>query len=543
MSTVTDPVLPRDVLPGAGPAESRPRLGRVRPRAGSALRREILRDRMTLAGLGLLSIVVSLWNLNGSPGYSEDGGTYTAQAFSVLNGSLAPYTYWYDHPPLGWIQLGALAWIPYSLGFGDGTYIGATRYVITLYFVATALLIFLLARRLRIRRPIAALAVVILVLSPLSLILGRQIYLDNIGATWLLLAFYLALSPRKALWHHIAAGVFFAVAVLSKETLAIFGPALLLAMLNRPRWSNRNFSIVGFLFVGGLVLSFYPLMALLRGELLAGANHVSLQEALTYQFFSRSGSGYIWEAGTERAELLNGWLYYDRYIIAAGLAAAVLCLLRRRTLWIPVAIVSFAIPVFIGQGYLPAMYIIGVLPYFVLALGAALNVLWDGVERLAATGPASRRPLARAAGAAVIAAGIVLMSVPQWFEQDRELLTAQANEDWLLTLNWVKENVPREDTVLTPYSMWQELNSGAGWHDPWTMVVTEKADLDRQFAVEHPEGWTAVDWVIVGPIVRSNIEALGLTTVAEALAHATPAAVYGEWGVYRVANTPVDAPG
>ena len=502
---------------------------------GSALRRQIRLDRYTLAGLGLLATVLSLWNLNGSPSYSEDGGTYTAQAFSILDGRLAPYTYWYDHPPLGWIQLGALAWIPAVLGFGDGTYIGATRYVIVVYFVATALLVFLLARRLRIRHALAVLAVVILVLSPLSLTLGRQVYLDNVGAPWLLLAFYLVLSPRKALWHHVAAGACFAIAVLSKETLAIFGPALLLAMLNRRGWSNRSFSVVGFLVVGGLLLSFYPLMALLRGELMAGPDHVSLQEALQYQFFSRSGSGYIWEPGSDRAELMRGWLYFDRYIIAAGITAAMICLLRRRTRWLPVAILSFATPVIIGQGYLPAMYIVGVLPYLILALGGALNILWDGVERLAAAGQPRARPLVRAAGAGVIAAGVFLMSVPQWFEQDRTLLAGQSNNDWRNTLQWAKDNLPREDVVLTPYSMWQDLNS-AGWDDPWNMVVTEKADLDTQFAIEHPEGWRAIDWIIVGPIVYSNVESLGLHTVAEALENATEEATFGEWGVYRVRN-------
>lgn len=525
MSTVTAPATAHE--------EQVRRIPTLPPARRKALRREIRLDRYALAALGVLATVLSLWNLNGSPSYSEDGGTYTAQAFSVLEGSLAPYTYWYDHPPLGWIQLGALAWIPYNLGFGDGTFIGATRYVITVYFVATALLVFLLARRIRIRRPLAALAVVILVLSPLSLTLGRQVHLDNIGAPWLLLAFYLALSPRKALWHHTAAGAFFAIAVLSKETLAIFGPALLVAMLNRRSWSNRSFSVAGFLVVGGLILSFYPLMALLRGELAAGPNHVSLQEALEYQFFTRSGSGYIWEAGSDRAELLNGWLYFDRYIIAAGCVAAVVCLFRRRTHWVAVAILSFAIPVFIGQGYLPAMYIVGVLPYLILALGGALNMLWDQVEKSAAAGPPGLKPLVRATAAALIASGVALMSVPQWFEQDRTLLTSQANDEWRSTLTWVQENVPRQDTVLTPYSMWQDLNS-AGWDDPWKMIVTEKADLDSRFAVEHPEGWQAIDWIIVGPIVRSNIEILGLTTVGQALENAEPVAVFGEWSVYRV---------
>ena len=172
-----------------------------------------------------------------------------------------------------------------------------------MYFVASAVLLYLLARRMKIRVPFAALTTVLFILSPLSLVLGRQVYLDNIGVPWLLLAFYLALSSREALWHHVGAGICFAVAVLSKETLAVFGPALLLALVYRPRWSNRSFSVVGFLGAGGLLLAFYPLSALLKNELVAGPDHVSLQDALSYQLLKRSGSGTIFEAGSSRSQL------------------------------------------------------------------------------------------------------------------------------------------------------------------------------------------------------------------------------------------------
>ena len=121
-------------------------------------------DRFTMLGLFVASVVLSLWNLTGAPSYQDDEGTYTAQAFSVHGGQLAPYTYWYDHPPLGWIQIAALNWIPNMLGLGDGTAIGATRYVIAVFFVASAMLLYMLARRLRVRTPFAALTTLVFVL-------------------------------------------------------------------------------------------------------------------------------------------------------------------------------------------------------------------------------------------------------------------------------------------------------------------------------------------------------------------------------------------
>ncbi len=47
------------------------------------------------------ALVIGAWNVNGAPMYQDDEGTYVAQAVAVQNGGLAPYTYWYDHPPFG----------------------------------------------------------------------------------------------------------------------------------------------------------------------------------------------------------------------------------------------------------------------------------------------------------------------------------------------------------------------------------------------------------------------------------------------------------
>ena len=516
--------------------EHRPPKHRSKPGSPFALTSMSRWDRIALAVLTPGAAVLSLWNLTGAPSYQDDEGTYTAQAFAVQSGSLAPYTYWYDHPPLGWIQIAALNWLPHQLGLGDGTAIGATRYVISMFFVASAVLLYMLARRLGVRVPFAAMTTVVFILSPLSLVLGRQIYLDNIGVSWLLLAFYLALSSRDALWHHIGAGICFAVAVLSKETLAIFGPALLLTLIYRPKWSNRSFSVVGFLGAGGLALAFYPLSALLRNELLAGPDHVSLQTALTYQFFERSGSGTIFQAGSSREQLLQGWLYFDKYLIAAGLVAAVVCLLRRRSRVVTAAIVSFAIPIVLGQGYLPAMYVIGVIPFLALSLGTAVDIGWSGIEKLGRRSPGLRHPL-RAAFALALSGSLVLMSVPQWFEQDRNLLTVETNASWRETMAWVQRNVSRSDVVLAPYSMWHDLNA-SGWNNAWTMIATEKADLDRKFESEHPGGWRDIQWIIVGPSVTSNIENLGLDEAKSALQHSEPVQTFGEWSIRRVTQLP-----
>src|SRR3954465_9737148 len=73
---------------------------------------------LLVAGLVVIGVAHAL-NLAGWPRYFDDEGTYYSQAWAVEHlGSLAPYTYWYDHPPAGWLQMAALQWLP-DLVFPD----------------------------------------------------------------------------------------------------------------------------------------------------------------------------------------------------------------------------------------------------------------------------------------------------------------------------------------------------------------------------------------------------------------------------------------
>lgn len=490
-------------------------------------------DGIAVMVIAAVAMVLAFTNLGGAPAYQDDEGIYTAQAVAVQQGHLAPYTYWYDHPPLGWIQLAAFGWLPRLIGIGDGSEIAAMRSVIALYFVATAVLIYLLARRMRVALPFAIVASAAMMLSPLSLELSRQVYLDSIGMPWLLLALYLALSPRQALWHHAASGVAFAIAVLTKLTAAIIGPALLVAMIDRPRWGGRSFSVVSFLAAGGLVLMFFPLMALLRGELFAGPGHVSLTEGLLYQFASRPGSGFVWEVGSGRHNLVTSWLSIDGFLVVAGGVAAAVCLLSRRTRWVSVAVVSFAVPIAAGQGYLPAMYIVGGIPFLCIAVGAAADLVWRGAR------VAARRwvPGARISAPTLTALVLILTLLPiplaAWAERDRALVTEDTNAQWRQTLEWVEQNLDRDDVILVPFSLWPDLEN-SGWDGPWTVVALEKADLDTAFLDEHPGGWRDIDWIIEGPTVLPTIGYLGLTTAQSAIDNSTVVARFGQWTVREV---------
>lgn len=108
------------------------------------------RPDLLLCGALLLVIVcVQGWNITNFPTLSDDEGTYLAQAWAVQQGDgLAHYTYWYDHPPLGWIQVAGLTYLP-SLFVPDWMTVAPMRFSMLAVSGVSSVLMYVLARRLR----------------------------------------------------------------------------------------------------------------------------------------------------------------------------------------------------------------------------------------------------------------------------------------------------------------------------------------------------------------------------------------------------------
>ena len=87
----------------------------ARPSHWRRLRAWTRAHRGGLVLLGLVLVVAGVahaWGMHSSPAPSDDEGTYMAQAWAVQRrGDLAHYTYWYDHPPLGWILIAGWTWV------------------------------------------------------------------------------------------------------------------------------------------------------------------------------------------------------------------------------------------------------------------------------------------------------------------------------------------------------------------------------------------------------------------------------------------------
>ncbi|MFE1292091.1 ArnT family glycosyltransferase [Streptomyces sp. NPDC058751] len=539
-------------LPAAAPSTApaqRPPAPENGPARPSVPRFRGSRPDLILCAVLLTAILlVQGWNIADYPALSDDEGTYLAQAWAVQQGDgLAHYTYWYDHPPLGWIQIALLTWIPAHIS-PDLMTVGPMRLTMLVVSAASTVLLYVLARRLSLPRWAAGLTMVLFGLSPLSVVLQREIFLDNIAVTWTLLAFCLAASPSRHLWHHFGAGLAAAAAVLTKETMLVVLPALFVTMWRHSHRDTRKFALTGAVTACVLIGAAYPLFALLKGELLPGGGHVSLWEGVTYQM-SRPGSGFILESGTGSYGVLHSWLYYDRVLPLGGLAGALLLLVTfrwsvtARALAGPaLAVAILALVALRPSGYLPAMYVIQALPFLALVLaGGTASVAHAVLRRRRTEEERAYVTWGRRGLAAVLVVAAGAWVVPRWYDGDRTAVTADANAPYRAASAWLRTEVrnPGDTRVLVDDGLWLDLVHH-GYRPGLGAIWFYKADLDPAVTKTMPRGWKDLDYVVASPTVRRD--AADLPNVRAAIEHSTPVATFGT-GEDRIEIRRIDGAG
>ena len=113
------------------------------PPSGRFRHESLIRLNPSVPILGILLMLTAalrLINFTGSPARFHDEGTYMAQAYAIAEWEeLAHYTYWYDHPPAGWLQLAL--WTTISGPDFGGNAVAAGRYLMVIVAVITAALL------------------------------------------------------------------------------------------------------------------------------------------------------------------------------------------------------------------------------------------------------------------------------------------------------------------------------------------------------------------------------------------------------------------
>jgi 4-amino-4-deoxy-L-arabinose transferase-like glycosyltransferase len=491
----------------------RTRDGRPRLRAPLAerLRGWAREHRTTQLALGLplvLVIAATAWNLQGWPGrVDEDEGTYVAEAWAIVyEHHLAPYTYWYDHPPLGWAQLAAYSWL--TDGFARySTAVEVGREFMLAVTGASSVLIYVLGRRLGFRPAAAGLTVALFGLSPLAIYYHRMVSLDNIGTLWLIAAMVAATSRRRNLASAFWAGAFSAVAVLSKETIAILLPVVFWLIWQQAQAYTRKWHLMIYTVTVALFTSFYPLFAVLRGELFPGAGHVSLLWAVWWQLLGRAGSGFLFTRGTVANGLLTLWLETDRWLLLSGLALAPPALFVRRLRPLAFGLLLQA-AMALTDGYLPFFYVTAMLPFAALLVGGMADTLWNPVRSdLLEWG---RRFLVVTAGVAAL-----LLVAPAWGSALIRQAALNGAAGSQQATAWVERHVPKHDVVVVDDYMWLDLKR-AGMNPLWE----QKMGSDVESQGELPDGWRSVGYVVVTGQIMETVGTLPI--LKQAIEHSVP---------------------
>jgi hypothetical protein len=492
-----------------------------------------------------IASVVHALGMASYPGWVDDPGTYLSQAWAFAeHGALAPYTYTYDHAPLGWMQMGAWAWL--TGGFTrHATAIGFGNECMLLAKLASAVLLFVLGRRLGFRRPVAALGVLLFALSPLALTYTRWTYLDNLVTPWLLLAFLLAYSRRHDMLSGIGAGLAFAAAALTKETALLVAPAFLWALLQNSDRRNRWHVVTLSLGVSALFASLYLVYAITKNELLPGPGHVSLLGTAAWQLTGRETSGSALDAYTAAHGTVLGWWSLDPWLLVAGAVGAVAALGARSLRPLVAVLVLTAVPLVSGM-YLPAMQVVDLLPWCALLTAGAVELLLGNpaLHRGPAAGvratdglPIWRRGI-RSHALACLLAGVLVIAGPWWAASLHQMTSSTERPPLAEATQWIARNVPRDGVVVVHDAIWTDLVVKYGFAQR-NVVMVYKLDSDPAVRAEV----THVNYIAIpDSYFRKPDTATKVPTLVAARDHALPVAEFGgdtpdRVTVWRVAST------
>jgi hypothetical protein len=395
-------------------------------------------------------------------------------------------------------------------------------------------LLYTLGRRLQFGRAAATAAVILFALSPVAVFFHRAVLLDNPSIAWALAAFVLARSPGRRLWAFAASGGCFALAVLCKETTLVLLPALVLAAAQNADRRTRRYCLTLFLSLFVLIGLSYPLYATLKGELLPGHGHVSLVGYAIVQLFTRKGTGNLFDPASQTHAIVVQWLRLDPWLLGAALALSPIALWRRSTRAVALAFL-IQVALVLRPGYLPNMYVIGLLPFAALMVTGSVEALcrrWRSIES-----PVRAWPLAVIVTAPALAVAATV--VGRWVRTDHVAMTARMEGPTRAAERWVVRHLGRDKRLIVGDEFWIYLVQHGFDHHPvrggfFSRTVVSYWPLDYDPAVKRrfPHGWRDFDYIISTEPVRDTLNQT--PTAAQALDHSRVVVSFGQ-GVERIA--------
>lgn len=488
------------------------------------------------------------------PYFEDDEGTYMSQGAAVINMSrLAYYTYWYDHAPVGWLQIALwLLLIGGDHTFGSILYSG--RILMLLMQLGSTFMAYYIARKISNNVTVAVVAALLFALSPYGLYFHRRVLLDNITTFWMLLSILLLVTGRISLNRVWLSALTLSISMLSKEVTVFLVPVMALLVFLRADKSHRWFALIGWLSLVGLLVSLYPLMAILNNELFptgtflgGNAPHVSLLGSLGYQT-SRGKDGGIFNWNSGFWIVTRVWIQDDPILVIFGTISAMLSVLviwKHRMVGI-LGLLTLSLWLFLARGgEVIKFYLVPLLPLMALNLALMLGVIADAVRTLLQRIPRVKTTVSHVAGHIIIVACVVgiVMSIPSPAagygygssdladKNNPEIFWngTQADAQGMATA-WVIQHVPARSRMIIDEYMWSDLYD-AGFHYAhyYWKVETDPAIRDTIFH----NNWHNFDYVVTTPQMLVDMQTQDMQLVKSAIDNSTPL-VHFDTGAWRV---------
>jgi 4-amino-4-deoxy-L-arabinose transferase-like glycosyltransferase len=490
-----------------------------------------------LVVLGLLAALIThAFNIFNFPSYELDEGTYMASAWAVLHGMITPYSYGYGHPPVGWIQIAA--WIQFTGGFFTfGNAINTGRVLMLLYTLGSALLVYLIIRRLEGSRSAALFAMSLFSLSPISVIYQRQIFLDNIGTFWLLLSLYFLVISDSRLRYITFAALSFGIALLSKEIFVLFIPVMLYALWLHTTPFQRKFAFVAFAYTIIAMGSSFVLLAILKGELLPTGilpwdhhPHLSLLDTFVQQTQRGQNEGSF-------ATSWNQWTESDSLLIAFSILAVAFNLIagwwNRKLLLLSLLAISFWL-LLIRGGVIFPFYFIPMIPLVAFNAATAINTVMRWIARLAYS------DIVR-----VVLLSAIMLAISSYdLQHSLSYITQSPATTQQNALIWIRNHVPQTAFIIINSYFYTDLHEpgGEGVGDgaiyPYVHIYWNVAYDPGLHDGLLKNDWNRIDYIVTDPPMLSDLQARSgpMLLIAQALNNSSLRAQFQSQDSYQHAD-------
>jgi len=424
------------------------------------------------------------WNMFNFPYYESDEGTYISQAWSMVKeGRLSPYTYWYDHPPMGWNLMALWAQMFNGNFFAFGNAIDMGRAFMLVVHLISSLLIFFIINKITKSPLLSFFGVIIFSISPLAIYFQRRVLLDNIMMMWVLASIASLFVENVRLRHYVWSGIFFALAVLTKVTAVVFGPAILAFVYFRKCGVLKSFRTIIWLSISVSIVSLYALYAILKGEflpqgILSENEHVSLITSILFQA-SRSSDTYFWNESSDFIVAVKDWIKKDSIIVIVsgiGIILSIIASFWHKNLRFFVAGILLYILFLIRGGVVINFYLIPLVPFVAIILPVLMHNLSVTIN--------ARKYLNYSVILILMAATFIYYG----FYASRDHFVRNETIQQKNAVRWIKNNLPEDSSIIIDvYSLvdlWDSnyINSKSFKNADWFYKINRDVEVrDRKY--------------------------------------------------------------